>query len=231
MEVIMREGPSIASVGALVGDPARANMISALMGGGALTASELALEAGVTLPTASSHLGKLTSGGLLSVASQGRHRYYRLASPEVANMIEAISGVAHAVGPRRVRPGPRDAAMREARICYDHMAGEQGVALFDGLLARGVIEADGDAIKLVAGGENFFEAIGIDVGALRKRTRPLCRACLDWSERRTHLAGALGAAILDKMLADKWVRRQPDSRAISFTPPGRQKFGKLFLAE
>jgi DNA-binding transcriptional ArsR family regulator len=230
MEVAMREGPSLAGVGALVGDPARANMLTALMGGAALTASELALEAGVTLPTTSSHLAKLADGGLIAVTSQGRHRYYRLATPQVADMLETIMSVASAVGPKRARPGPRDAAMRQARVCYDHLAGEQGVALFDGLLSRCVIETDGETIRLAPRGAGFFKAVGIDVDALRGKKRPMCRACLDWSERRTHLAGSLGAAILDKLLAEKWVRREAHSRAISFTPPGRQKFEKLFFA-
>lgn len=225
----MREGPGLAGIGALVGDPARANMLTSLMSGVALTASELALEGGVGLPTASSHLAKLVDGGMLSVSSQGRHRYYRLATPQVAGMLEVIMNVASDVGPKRVRTGPKDAAMRNARVCYDHLAGEQGVALFDGLLARGVIEADGEAVSLAAGGAGFFEAVGIDIGALRAGKRPMCRACLDWSERRTHLAGALGAAILDKMLAETWVRRQPDSRVIYFTPPGRRKFEATFL--
>lgn len=135
----MREGPDIARIASLVGDPARANMLNALMGGTALTASELAMEAGVSLPTASSHLGKLLEGGLLTVASQGRHRYYGLAGPQVAGMIEAITGVAASVGPQRVRPGPRDAAMRVARVCYDHLAGEQAVAMLDRLVDKNIL--------------------------------------------------------------------------------------------
>lgn len=226
----MKEGPNIAGIASLVGDPARANMLSALMGGVALTASELALEAGVGLPTTSSHLGKLMDGGLLSVASQGRHRYYRLASTEVAHMIEAISGVAQAAGPRRYRPGPKDSAMRHARVCYDHLAGEQGVALFDSLQARGIVEPDGAGLRLGSAGASFLEAAGIDVTGLRSKRRPMCRACLDWSERRTHLAGTLGAAILQTIIANRWARRDPHGRALLFTPPGKAKFDSLFLA-
>ncbi|BCG84755.1 MULTISPECIES: winged helix-turn-helix domain-containing protein [unclassified Mesorhizobium] len=224
----MREGPDIARIASLVGDPARANMLSALMGGTALTASELALEAGVSLPTASSHLSKLMEGGLLTLASQGRHRYYGLAGPQVAGMIEAITGVAEAVGPKRVRPGPRDAAMRVARVCYDHLAGEQAVAMLDRLVEKDILLRDEREIRLGPSAASHFSAIGIDVGP--RPRRPVCRACLDWSVRRSHLAGTLGAAILDKILLEKWARREKDSRAIIFSPPGKQAFERLFLA-
>jgi DNA-binding transcriptional ArsR family regulator len=224
----MREGPDIAHIASLVGDPARANMLNALMGGTALTASELALEAGVSLPTASSHLGKLMEGGLLTVASQGRHRYYGLAGPQVAGMIEAITGVAEAVGPKRVRPGPRDGAMRVARVCYDHLAGEQAVAMLDRLVAKNILVRDDKEIRLGPAAASHFAAIGIDV--YTRPRRPVCRACLDWSVRRSHLAGTLGAAILDKILSEKWARREKDSRAVIFSPPGKQAFERVFLA-
>ncbi|MER8588560.1 winged helix-turn-helix domain-containing protein [Mesorhizobium sp. M1338] len=224
----MREGPDIARIASLVGDPARANMLNALRGGTALTASELALEAGVSLPTASSHLGKLMEGGLLTVASQGRHRYYGLAGPQVAGMIEAITGVAEAVGPKRVRPGPRDGAMRVARVCYDHLAGEQAVAMLDRLVAKNVLVRDDKEIRLGPAAASHFAAIGIDV--YTKPRRPVCRACLDWSVRRSHLAGTLGAAILDKIFSEKWARREKDSRAVIFSPAGKQAFEKVFLA-
>ncbi|CAH2398812.1 ArsR/SmtB family transcription factor [Mesorhizobium ventifaucium] len=223
----MREGPDIARIASLVGDPARANMLTALMGGTALTASELALEAGVSLPTASSHLSKLMEGGLLTLASQGRHRYYGLAGPQVAGMIETITGVAAAVGPQRVRPGPRDAAMRVARVCYDHLAGAQAVAMLDRLVARQVLLRDDKEIRLGPSAAAHFAGIGIDVES--KARRPVCRACLDWSVRRTHLAGTLGAAILDKILLEKWARREKDSRAVIFSPMGKQAFEKVFL--
>ncbi|GLS36461.1 transcriptional regulator [Mesorhizobium tianshanense] len=224
----MREGPDIARIASLVGDPARANMLTALMGGTALTASELALEAGVSLPTASSHLSKLMEGGLLTLASQGRHRYYGLAGPQVAGMIEAITGVAASVGPQRVRPGPRDAAMRVARVCYDHLAGEQAVAMLDRLVDKKVLIRDDNDIRLGQSAASHFAALGIDVES--KARRPVCRACLDWSVRRSHLAGTLGAAILDKILLEKWARREKDSRAVVFSPLGKQAFEKVFLA-
>ncbi|PBB91056.1 transcriptional regulator [Mesorhizobium sp. WSM3864] len=224
----MREGPDIARIASLVGDPARANMLNALMGGTALTASELALEAGVSLPTASSHLSKLMDGGLLTLASQGRHRYYGLAGPQVAGMLEAIIGVAEAVGPKRVRPGPRDAAMRVARVCYDHLAGEQAVAMLDRLVDRKLLLRQENEIRLSPSAISHFAALGIEIDS--KAKRPICRACLDWSVRRSHLAGALGAAILDKVIVEKWARRDKDSRAVVFSPKGKQKFERVFLA-
>lgn len=228
----MKDGPDLARVAHLVGDPARANMLSALMSGMALTASELALEAGVTLPTASSHLAKLADGGLVAVTAQGRHRYFRLSGPQVASMLEAISVVAVAQGPQRTRPGPRDAALRQARICYDHLAGEAGVALFDRLIAGGMLRPAGEArpggpLDLTAAGESFFRDWGLDPGAISRGRRPLCRSCLDWSVRRSHLAGALGAAVLERMFALGWARRQPGTRVIAFTPTGSQAFDRL----
>jgi DNA-binding transcriptional ArsR family regulator len=225
----MKDGPDIARIANLVGDPARANMLTALMTGVALTASELALEAGVTLQTASSHLSKLMDGGLLSLAAQGRHRYYGLANSQVAAMLESIMGVAASVGPKRTRPGPRDATMREARICYDHLAGNHAVAMLDGFLARGILSRDGDRMEIGKAGTGYFKAIGIDPNGLTTSRRPVCRACLDWSVRRSHLAGTLGAAIYDKILAEKWARRDPESRAVIFSPKGKQAFAKTFL--
>lgn len=225
----MKDGPDIARIASLIGDPARANMLTALMGGASLTASELALEAGVTLPTASSHLGKLTDGGLLKLSTQGRHRYFSLAGSQIASMLEVIMGVAAEVGPKRVRPGPREATMREARVCYDHLAGEHAVRMLDGFIDRGIIERTGDRLSVGTAGQVFFDKVGIDASALTGQRRPACRACLDWSVRRSHLAGSLGAAILDKILSEKWARREKDSRIVAFTPPGKRAFEAAFL--
>lgn len=247
----MKDGPDLARVAGLVGDPARASMLSALMGGMALTASELALEAGVTLPTASSHLGRLLDGGLVTVAAQGRHRYYALSGPRVASMLEAISVVA-SDGPQRVRPGPRDAALRQARVCYDHLAGDAGVAFYDRLVAGGMLRevarkgaravpaaslsaaavspaalAQPPALELTSAGESFFRAWGLDPGAIPRGRRPLCRSCLDWSARRSHLGGALGAAVLSRIFELKWARREAGARVVTFTPPGKRAFDKL----
>lgn len=170
----MREGPDISRIASLVGDPARANMLTALMCGTALTASELALEAGVTLQTASSHLAKLTDGGLLRLAAQGRHRYFAIAGPQVASMLEAITGVAEAVGPRRVRPGPRDKSLREARACYDHIAGDLAVAMLDGFIGAGVLVHEGGALRIGAAAPRYFASRGVDLDAVARQRRPLC---------------------------------------------------------
>lgn len=224
----MKTGPDIALIAALVGDPARANMLTALMGGKALSAGELAAEAGVTLPTASSHLAKLQAGGLVAVEQQGRHRYFRLAGPDIAQMLESLMGLAARIGHVRTRPGPRDPALREARICYDHLAGDQGVRLFDSLLQRRLIRKIRDRVELTAAGEAFVAGFGIDLVALKHSRRPLCRTCLDWSVRRPHLAGALGAALLHRLAALGWARRERASRAVAFTPSGRRRFEREF---
>jgi DNA-binding transcriptional ArsR family regulator len=224
----MKDGPSIAPVAALAGDPARANMLAALSGGMALTASELAGEAGVTLQTASSHLAKLESAGLISATRQGRHRYFRLADDDVAHMLEAIMSVAARTGQMRTRPGPRDPALRRARICYDHLAGEMGVGLLDNLFSANRIVREQDDLILTKAGADFMDGFRIDVEGLSNERRPLCRACLDWSMRRHHLGGALGAALLKRFLELRWISRVDESRALRFTPSGEIHFFKTF---
>jgi DNA-binding transcriptional ArsR family regulator len=224
----MKEGPSIAPVAALAGDPARANMLAALMSGKALTASELANEAGVTAQTASSHLAKLEGGGLISALKQGRHRYFRLADEDVAEMLEKMTGVAARAGHLRTRTGPGEPALRKARVCYDHLAGEMGVRMCESLLKSHRLAMRGDAIRLTRGGEAFIADFGIGLDDLFSSRRPLCKSCLDWSQRRTHLAGALGAALLDRIYALHWARRARNSRAVLFTPAGEAKFHRLF---
>ncbi|HTT83189.1 MAG TPA: winged helix-turn-helix domain-containing protein, partial [Rhizomicrobium sp.] len=214
----MKDGPSIAPVAALAGDPARANMLAALSGGMALTASELAAEAGITLQTTSSHLAKLAAAGLISATRQGRHRYFRLADNDVAQMIEAIMNVAARTGQMRTRPGPRDPALRRARICYDHLAGEMGVSLLDTLLHANCIAREHDDLTLTKSGADFMDGFCIDIDRLSAERRPLCRACLDWSMRRHHLGGALGAALLKRFQELQWITRIGESRALRFTP-------------
>lgn len=216
----MKEGPSIAPVAALVGDPARANMLVALLGGQALTASELALEAGVTPQTASAHLAKLVEGGLVAALKQGRHRYFRLADDGVAHMLEAIMGVAARSGQLRTRPGPRDPALRRARICYDHLAGELGVRLLDGLVATGHLERLAGELRLTDRGRTFLRELLVDPERLVQGRRPLCRACLDWSMRRYHLGGALGAALFKTFQARRWIERDSGSRIVRITRAG-----------
>ena len=224
----MKDGPSIAPVAALAGDPARANMLAALLSGVALTASELAGEAGVTLQTASSHLAKLEAGGLISGLRQGRHRYFKLADSHVADMLEKMMDVAARAGHLRTRPGPADPKLRKARVCYDHLAGEMGVHLFDGLKSSGALRQRGDAVQLTPRGEALLAEFGIDVAALGGGRRPLCKPCLDWSMRRHHLAGSLGAALLDRFYDLGWAARERGSRVVIFTRSGEAKFARLF---
>lgn len=225
----MKDGPNIASVTALLGDPARANMLTALMDGRALTVSELAGAAGVSLSTASGHLSKLDAANLLVAEKQGRHRYFRLSGPDVAQVLEALMGLAQRTGAVRVRTGPKDQALRSARVCYDHLAGERGVEMLDAARAQGLIIGDEDML-LTTEGQDFFESLGVDLVGLKKGKRPLCRSCLDWSERRNHLGGALGAALLDMFLRRGWARRN-EGRVIAFTPAGLQAFRAAFSLE
>ncbi|MBD2748211.1 winged helix-turn-helix transcriptional regulator [Microvirga sp. BT688] len=223
----MKEGPVIASVAALLGDPARANILTALMDGRALTVSELAEAAGVTLQTASGHLAKLDAANLLTAEKQGRHRYFRLSGPDVAQVLEALMGLAQRTGATRVRTGPKDAALRSARICYDHLAGERGVALLKGAQRQGLIKGEKDMI-LTEKGRAFFAGFGIDLAQLEKGRRPVCRACLDWSERHSHLGGGLGAALLSRMMDRGWVRREA-GRVLAFTCEGTEGFEAAFM--
>ena len=216
----MKDGPHIARIAALIGDSARAEVLTALMADRALTATELADIAGVTKQTISAHLAKLLDAGLIAVESQGRHRYFRLADRDVAHLLESLMNVAFRAGAVRLRASPREPALRRARMCYDHLAGERGVALFDSLVERRLLRPSGDALQLTAKGAAFFRERGIDTDALDTGRRPLCRGCLDWSARRQHLAGALGAALLQRIYALRWARRAKDSRAVVFTPAG-----------
>ncbi|MCG8588278.1 MAG: helix-turn-helix domain-containing protein [Proteobacteria bacterium] len=223
----MQEQPDIASVAALFGEPARAKMILALMGGRALTASELSLEAGISPATASAHLAKLTASDLVRVEKQGRHRYFQIADRRVAELVENLCGVAARDLETGVRTGPKDPALRKARVCYDHLAGEAGVRLLTGLTRRRLLALRDGHIALRESGVSFFKDFGIDVDALEKARRPTCRSCLDWSERQHHLAGGLGAALLAKLLARRWFKRDPNTRALHFSRTGAEKFERL----
>lgn len=225
----------IAEIGSLVGEPARAAILGTLLDGRALTAGELAYVAGITPQTASSHLARLTAAGLLAVEKQGRHRYHRLATAAIARMLEGIMQIASgraAEAGRRLVVGPRDAALRRARTCYDHFAGRLGVAITDGLIAQGVIEFGEEAGLVTERGLERLARIGIALdGADAKRSRssrPLCRPCLDWSERRSHLAGKLGAAIASHYFERGYVRRIRESRALDVTPRGLKALRDMF---
>jgi len=227
----MKEGPDIAQIGSLIGDPARANMLTALMGGKALTATELAAAGGITLQTASTHLAKLEAGGLLAQRKQGRHRYFALADDAVGKLLESIMGFAAGRGHLRHQPGPKEPALRKARICYDHLAGDYGVRMLDSLIASGAIDAIGDGLAVTEKGEDRFKCIGIDLHGLKSSRRPLCRSCLDWSERRAHLAGSLGKALLSNFFDKGWARRTAESRSVIFSPEGERQFLQLFPAD
>jgi DNA-binding transcriptional ArsR family regulator len=231
----MASNAMFAQVAALAGDPARAAMLHALMDGRALTASELAKVAGITPQTASGHLARMTAAGLVVVEKQGRHRYHRLASRSVAQMMESIMQVAADLEParRRLTVGPRDAALRAGRTCYDHLAGKLGVALTDALVGKGYVELESDAGLVTDAGLAFLARIGIDDGMLaarggRRSGRVLCRPCLDWSERRPHLAGAVGAALCAHCFDKGWLRAIEGTRAVAITPKGQRAFREQF---
>ncbi|MCP5381050.1 MAG: winged helix-turn-helix transcriptional regulator [Kordiimonadaceae bacterium] len=224
----MKEGPDIALLGSLIGDPARANMLMALMAGKALTATELAAEAGVTVQTASSHLSKLEHAQLISPRKQGRHKYFTLSNEDVGDFLENMLGLAAKQGYMRTRTGPKDEDLRRARVCYDHLAGELGVKAYDSLLKhRYLLEVNGD-LRLTASGKAFFDKLGIDTMPMKALRRPLCKACLDWSARRSHLAGSLGTALIDKIFENGWAKRRENSRIVTFTREGEKKFSRLF---
>ncbi len=218
----MKDGPNIVGIAALIGERARADILTTLMGGQSLTATELTQEAGVTKQTMSAHLAKLVEARLVAVESQGRHRYFRLADRDVVQLLESLMGVAYRTGAVRLRSSPREPALRKARVCYDHLAGELGVLAFDAFERRGLLRRIGEAIELTRKGERHCRAQAL---ALERGTRrPVCRVCLDWSVRRHHLAGALGAALLARCYAQGWAKRDPASRVVHFTVAGERAF-------
>ena len=224
----MKEGPDIAFLGSLIGDPARANMLTALLSGKALTASELAAEAGITPQTASAHLSKMESGGLLQQRRQGRHRYFALADDDVGSLLESMMGFAAKKGHLRTRTGPRDPALRYARVCYNHLAGDLGVRMMDSLLAKGFLTPENEGLGLTDDGRAFAEGFAIDLEPLEKSRRPMCKSCLDWSNRRSHLAGSLGSALLTRFYDLGWARRIEGSRIVAFSPRGEKAFLHAF---
>ena len=223
----MKDGPNIATLAALIGDPARANILTALMSGKALTASELAHEAGVTAQTASSHLRKLEDGALIARRQQGRHRYFTLAGDEVARALEGLMGLAATQGKLRTRTGPKDQELRTARVCYNHMAGEMGVRLYRAMQDRGAFQTSHSGLDLTPQGYDFVRELGLDPDALPPSRAPLCRECLDWSMRQSHLAGRLGRALLSRFEDLGWVTRVPDSRILRVCRRGEKEFDRI----
>jgi DNA-binding transcriptional ArsR family regulator len=222
----MNAYPNLAPFADLIGEPARAVMLSELLGGGALTSTELAVRAAIAPSTASEHLAKLVTGGLLSVETQGRHRYYRLAGPEIARILEALGAYSQPIESgdtfeREVLQG-----LRFARTCYDHLAGHLGVSLRSALIERGVLIEDGAEHRVTPAGEEWLTAFGIDLHVVRGARRSFARRCFDWSERRPHLAGALGAALLSRLIEQNWIVRVPGERLIVVTDTGRLAFAR-----
>jgi DNA-binding transcriptional ArsR family regulator len=220
------EAFKLAEIGALVGDPTRASILTALIAGRALTAGELAAAARITPQTVSAHLAKLVDARLVRVERQGRHRYATLASPEVARMLESMMYLTGNDGPR-AKPPRVFGALKRARLCYDHVAGELGVALCDAWTRSGFVHLEDHAAQLTAAGLEFCEAFELSLPARSKR--PLCRTCLDWSERRPHLAGQLGAALAARLIARGWIARAAEGRVVTISAAGltglREKFG------
>jgi len=221
----------LSAVAGLLGEPARTRILTALMSGRAMTAKELAYFAGVTAATASSHLSRLLGGHLLSMEKQGRWHYYRLRSADVARAIEGLMTVATIPSNGWPPHHHVEPALRDARLCYDHMAGRLGVAVCDVLLSRRhVVLVDGGG-EVTPSGERFLASLGVDLAKARGAKRHYCRGCIDWTERRHHLSGAVGAALADAFLARRLVSRIADSRALSVTPLGRKTLAAIGVAE
>jgi DNA-binding transcriptional ArsR family regulator len=224
----MDDEAGIARVAALIGDPTRAGILTALLAGQALTASELAHTTRVTKQTISAHLAKLLEAKLIASESQGRHRYVRLADRDVGHLLESLIGVAERRATRQIVTGPREPALRKARVCYDHLAGELGVLAFESLERRRLLRVGRDGVEPSESGRRFFRGLGIEVESLESGRRPLCRLCLDWSVRRHHLAGVLGAALLERCIELRWARRARGSRVLHFSALGEDALRRRF---
>lgn len=225
----MKGIPSLTAIGQILGDPTRALMLEMLYDGRAWSASELAKGAGITPQTASSHLGKLIDARLLAVEPEGRNRYYRLADSEVAEALEALMVLAMRRDRRADIVTVREDPMRHARTCYDHIAGRLGIALVDRLIAKACLEIQENNYRLTVEGESLMSSLDIDVQSMRGGRRPFTRRCLDWTERRHHLGGALGAALAATFFERQWIRRIDESRALKITPEGRRQLKRLDL--
>lgn len=215
----------VAAVAGLIGQRARAAMLDALLGGQWLTATELARHAHVAPATASKHLAALAEAGLAKRRKRGRHRYHALAGPQVAETLESLGRLTRTPHTHRRSRSPQERALRFARTCYDHLAGRLGVLITDALVEGGLLSPDGSDVT--EDGESFLRQLGIDVDDLKKNRRSYVRFCLDWSERRDHVAGAVGAALLEAMLERRWITRMEGSRAVRLTPRGRDGLNQL----
>lgn len=227
----MEYAPGISQLAGLLADPGRAAMLWALMDGSARPAGELALIAGLSASSTSGHLARLSEGGLLAVESRGRNRYYRLAAPEIGLAIEALATASLASQPPRMRAVPvsrtTPPALKQARTCYDHLAGELAVALFERMSQAGWLALSGTRVDLTGDGAQAVARLGIDLDATRRKRRQFACTCPDWSERKPHLGGALGAALLETMLEKGWIEPTQASRALRVTPRGHREIGKV----
>lgn len=220
--------PNVAQVAGLIGDPVRAKMLFALLDGKELPASELAFRGGTSPQAASAHLAKLVRGGLIQARNAGRQRLFRFASEEVAHAIEGLATIAPVVPVKSLNQDRAMQRLRRARSCYDHLAGRLGVRITEALTGLGALTLNADAFTVTARGERFFNDMGIDLAAVRASRRHFARACIDWTERRHHVAGALGAALLDRFIQNQWVRRDVRDRSLEVTPLGYGDFSKVF---
>jgi len=227
----MPSAPDLARVAALIGDRARAAMLTHLMSGQTVPATELARVAGITKQTASTHLARLVDGGLVAVEASGRNRYFRLTGPDVGELLEDLMGVAQRVGALRVPAPPWDPALRRARVCYDHLAGELGVLVFASVTRQNFLRFSDGTLTPTPTGDRFFDSMGIDLDAVRRQRRAYCLACRDWTERRHHLAGGLGAALLQRCFSLGWARRQKGSRVLHFSALGERALRARFRAQ
>jgi DNA-binding transcriptional ArsR family regulator len=218
----------VAEIASLVGDPARANILCALLDGRALTASELAYSAGISPQTASGHLAKLARANLIQLAKQGRHRYYRLTGPQIGHMLESIVSVANAAPPRYRPRTRREEHWRKARTCYDHFAGLLGVGIADSLSNHGHLVLADEGGDITASGEKLLLKLGVEIENARAGRRVFCRPCLDWTERRPHLGGAIGAALATRCFELGWVERMRDKRGLNITPKGERGLLEVF---
>ncbi|QDR79194.1 ArsR/SmtB family transcription factor [Sporomusa termitida] len=224
----MHANPNLAAVAALIGDPSRAAMLVSLLGGKTLPAGDLARAARISPQTASAHLAKMLQGGLLIQEAYGRHKYFRLASSEVGQALEALQTISPPQPVRSLRESDQLHALQFARTCYDHLAGKIGVALTDRLLAMGLVEKSGKDFIVSAAGKAWLQNFGVETEANPKSRRYFARQCLDWSERRQHLAGSLGAALTRRLFELKWLEDLPDGRAVRVTAAGRKGLSEKF---
>lgn len=224
----MKTASNVAQIASLVSDPSRAAMLTVLMDGRFHAAGELAYMAGIQPQTASFHLAKMVQADVVAVEKQGRHRYYGITNQDVAQVMESLLSIAPPAEIRSLRQSAEDQALRYARTCYDHLAGSLGVQLTHTLLSTGVLCEQQEGFALTEHGEKVMADLNIDVIRARKKRRSFSHKCLDWSERRHHLAGALGKAMLERLLELDWVRRHPSSRAITVTSEGERGFQEMF---